>query len=61
AAIPALVGLTGEDYRDPVALTEGYRTGQLICAALLAAGGVVSWFGLRSVQDETAHDTSATT
>jgi hypothetical protein len=46
AALPALVGLTGDDYRDPVRLTEGFRTGQLLCAVLLAAGGIVSWFGL---------------
>jgi EmrB/QacA subfamily drug resistance transporter len=49
AAIPALVGLTGDDYRDPGQLTDGFRTGLLICAGLLAAGGVVSWFGLRPV------------
>jgi EmrB/QacA subfamily drug resistance transporter len=48
AALPALVGLSGDDYRDPSALTDGFRTAQLICAVLLTAGGVVSWFGLRS-------------
>lgn len=47
AALPALVGLTGDDYRHAAALTTGYRHAQLICACLLAAGGVVSWFGLR--------------
>ncbi len=47
AALPALVGLAGTDYRDPQLLTEGYRTAQLVCAGLLAAAGVVSWLGLR--------------
>ena len=47
AALPALVGLTGTDYRDPQLLTEGYRTAQLVCAGLLTAAGVVSWLGLR--------------
>ena len=47
AALPALVGLSGSDYTDPAALTEGYRMAQIISAALLAAGGVVSWVGLR--------------
>lgn len=47
AALPALVGLSGDDYRDPVRLTAGFRTGQLICAVLLTAGGIVSWIGLR--------------
>lgn len=53
AALPALVGLSGDDYQDPAALTDGFRSGQLLCAALLAAGGIVSWFGLApgAVQD----------
>jgi EmrB/QacA subfamily drug resistance transporter len=60
AALPALVGLTGDDYRDPVRLTEGFRTGQLLCAVLLAAGGIVSWFGLPSGRQLTSDDASAT-
>lgn len=48
AAIPAVVGLDGGDYRVPGALSDGFRSALLICAALLAAGGAVSWFGLRS-------------
>lgn len=52
AALPALVGLSGADYENPVALTRGYHSGQLICAALLAAGGLVSWFGLREREAE---------
>ena len=47
AAIPALVGLGGDVYQHPAALTSGYRSALLLCAALLAAGGLVSWFGLR--------------
>ncbi|MEO5651877.1 MAG: MFS transporter [Marmoricola sp.] len=47
AALPAAVGLAGADYQDPVALTHGYRLAMLTCASLLAAGGVVSWFGMR--------------
>ena len=43
---PALVGLAGDDYLDPVAMSDGYRSAMLWCAGLLAAGGVVSWFGL---------------
>jgi EmrB/QacA subfamily drug resistance transporter len=50
AAIPALVGLSGADYRRPSVLTDGFRSGLLICAVLLAGGGIVSWYGLRSVQ-----------
>jgi len=46
AALPGLVGLSGADYTDPTALTHGYRAAMVSCAALLAFGGVVSWFGL---------------
>jgi EmrB/QacA subfamily drug resistance transporter len=51
AALPAIVGLHGDDYRDPTALTHGFRIGQVLCAALLVAGGVISWFGLREPSD----------
>lgn len=54
AALPAVVGLSGEAYADPVAFTAGYRPACLICAALLAAGGVVSWYGVRSVAADRA-------
>lgn len=47
AAIPAIVGLGGADYRVPGVLSDGFRSALLICAALLAAGGAVSWIGLR--------------
>jgi len=46
AALPALVGLSGDDYLDLEAMTAGYRGAMTWCAALLALGGVVSWFGL---------------
>ena len=56
AALPALVGLSGEDYQDPAALTDGFRAGQLLCAGLLAAGGIVSWFGLAQTSPIAAAD-----
>lgn len=46
AALPPLTGLSGTAYLDPTAMTHGYRTAMIACAALLAAGGVVSWLGL---------------
>ena len=49
AALPALVGLSGDDYRDPLVLQTGYHRALLLAAALLAAGGLVSWVGLRGV------------
>jgi hypothetical protein len=42
AALPLLVGLTGDAYRDPALLLPAFRTGLLLCAALLASGALVS-------------------
>jgi len=47
AALPVAVGLMGEDYADPQAFDSAYGTAMLICAGLLVAGGVVSWFTIR--------------
>jgi hypothetical protein len=44
AALPAAVGLMGADYQVPEAFSAGYVRALWICAVLLAAGGVVSWF-----------------
>jgi len=48
AALPVAVGLSGDDYADPAALTDGYRMATLICAALFALGGLVSWVTIRN-------------
>ncbi len=47
AALPVAVGLSGDDYADPTAFTRGFRLAMLICAALVAAGGVISWVTIR--------------
>jgi len=49
AALPFVVGLAGRDYENPVAFDASYEQAMLICAALLAAGGLVSWFTIRNV------------
>lgn len=46
AALPALVGLAGAEYRDPAALTAGYHSALLFASGMLAIGGVISWLGL---------------
>ncbi len=48
AALPAAVGLAGDDYRDPALFDAAYGTAMLACAALLALGGLVSWFTIPS-------------
>jgi EmrB/QacA subfamily drug resistance transporter len=44
AALPAVVGLSGEEYDQPATFDAAYGQALLICAALLAVGGLVSWF-----------------
>ncbi len=46
AALPALVGITGEDYELPAVFTAGYERAMLTCAVLMTVGGVISFVGL---------------
>jgi EmrB/QacA subfamily drug resistance transporter len=48
AALPVAVGLSGDDYADPTAFTSGFRLAMILCAALFAVGGVVSWLTIRN-------------
>ncbi|GGB77227.1 major facilitator transporter [Knoellia flava TL1] len=55
AALPAIVGLSGDDYQQAAAMTSGFRAAMVVCAVLLTTGGVVSWFGLAGTS-QTAPD-----
>jgi EmrB/QacA subfamily drug resistance transporter len=48
AALPVAVGLHGDEYADPATFNSAYQTAIIICGALLAAGGVVSWLTIRN-------------
>jgi predicted MFS family arabinose efflux permease len=48
AALPVAVGLGGADYEDPVAFGAAYGTAMVVCAVLLAVGGLVSWLTIRN-------------
>ena len=48
AMLPVLAGLSGNDYRDPVAFNAGFRIAMASMAVLSAAGGVIAWFTIRS-------------
>ena len=48
AALPVAVGLAGGQYDDPVALDAAYRSAIVVCAVLLAVGGLVSWATIRT-------------
>lgn len=47
AALPIAVGLHGDQYADPSAFDDAFHRAMLACAALLAAGGVISWLLIR--------------
>ncbi len=48
AALPVAVGLHGEEYAEPAVFDDAYATAMIICAVMLAAGGLISWFTIRS-------------
>jgi Na+/melibiose symporter-like transporter len=48
AALPVAVGLSGADYEDPAMFDDGYRMAMIVCAVLLALGGIVSWLTIRN-------------
>ncbi|WP_236796486.1 MFS transporter [Amycolatopsis sp. GM8] len=47
AVLPAIAGLTGGAYSDPVALTEGWRTALAVCAGLGVVGALLG-LGVRN-------------
>jgi MFS family permease len=51
AALPAVVGLGGEAYRDPNVFTASFRIAMWVCVALLVAGGAVSWLLIRNTAE----------
>jgi EmrB/QacA subfamily drug resistance transporter len=51
AALPALVGLSGDAYRNPAVFSAAYRTAMWVCAGLLVAGGLVSWLVIRNTAE----------
>ncbi|HZI98117.1 MAG TPA: MFS transporter [Actinomycetales bacterium] len=48
AALPLAVGLTGEEYADPVALTDAFHLAMVLTAGLSLAGGVIAAFTIRA-------------
>lgn len=51
AVLPPLAGISGEDYRDAAALSDGYGTALWICAALCALGGLLALLTIRRPMD----------
>jgi EmrB/QacA subfamily drug resistance transporter len=47
AGLPVIAGISGTDYADPQALTDGFRIAVMVCAGLCAAGGLLAWATIR--------------
>ncbi|MCS6710644.1 MFS transporter [Brachybacterium sp. EF45031] len=47
AALPPLVGLGGDDYRDAALVAQGFTRAMLVCAALMVLGAVITAVSLR--------------
>ena len=43
AALPLIVGLSGTDFQDPVALEDGFHMAMIVTAALAIAGGLLAF------------------
>jgi EmrB/QacA subfamily drug resistance transporter len=50
ALLPALAGLSGEDYQSPAAFGSGFRTAMLISVGMLVAGGLLSAVTISNAQ-----------
>jgi MFS family permease len=48
AALPVAVGLSGDDYAQPLTFTAGFRIAMVVCAVAFAVGGAVSWWTIRN-------------
>jgi EmrB/QacA subfamily drug resistance transporter len=59
AALPIAVGLGGDEYADPVAFDAAYQSAMLVCAVVLAAGGLISWLTIRSTVLEAGDNSNA--
>jgi hypothetical protein len=43
AALPLIVGLSGSDFQDPVALEDGFHMAMIVTALLAVAGGILAF------------------
>jgi hypothetical protein len=54
AVVPVAAGIGGGDYTDPAAFSAGFRTAMLLCAVLLAAGGLLGLLLVRRPPERAA-------
>ncbi len=60
AALPVLVGLSGNDYAVPAVFDTGFERALIACAALLVVGGLSSWLLIPAKLDDCRPDEAST-
>lgn len=53
AVLPGVTGLTGDEFYVPSAMTDGFSSSMVICAALAVCGGVLAWITIRDRREAT--------
>jgi hypothetical protein len=48
AALPVVVGLSGDDYAEPAAFSAGFASAMALCAGAMVLGSLVAWTTIRS-------------
>lgn len=48
AALPLIVGLSGADYEDPIALTDGFHAAMVVSALAAIGGAGIAWLTIRN-------------
>jgi EmrB/QacA subfamily drug resistance transporter len=49
AVLPLAAGITGDQFYDPAAMTDGFHMAMVVCAGLAAVGGILAWL---TISDE---------
>jgi len=49
AIAPIVMGLSGDEYRQPIALAHGFHRAMLCCAGLVTLSAMIAWLGIRDV------------
>jgi EmrB/QacA subfamily drug resistance transporter len=56
AVFPLIAGLSGSDYENPAAMTDGFHKAMFAAAILSAAGGILAWFTISDDVLQTAEE-----
>ena len=52
AVLPLAAGITGDQFYNPAAMTDGFHMAMVVCAGLAAVGGILAWL---TISDEVLH------